>query len=381
MTEATERLVFKRSEPFRLGVEIELQIVNTRDFNLSRGAPDLLRLTGKQRHAGEIKPEITESMVEMATSIHSSHDSLLRELLEMRDLLVRGADRLNLAICGGGSHPFQKWSEQRIFARPRFAHLSDLYGYLAKQFTVFGQHIHVGCGNGDDAIHLLHGFSRYIPHFIVLSASSPFFQGHDTSFVSSRLNAIAAFPLSGYMPFVSSWDEFNDYFRTMQDLGIVESMKDFYWDIRPKPEFGSVEMRVCDTPLTVEQAAGLAAYAQALARSILAEPRTAARPDSYFVYTYNRFQACRFGFDGLLVDPQTRQHRTLRDDILETLAGLEAKAAEFGSSQALGELARQAESRQNGSAWLRDAMARAGSLHDVVRLQAELWAGRLESDE
>jgi len=382
MSRAAEPLAFKRSEPLRLGVELELQIINTRDYNLSRGAPDLLRLTGKQKHSGEIKPEITESMVEIATSVHGRHDSLLRELREMRDVLARCADRLNLAICGGGSHPFQKWSEQRIFARPRFAHLSDLYGYLAKQFTVFGQHIHVGCDNGDDAIHLLHALSRYIPHFIVLSASSPFFQGQDTSFASSRLNAIAAFPLSGYMPFVSSWQEFNDYFRTMRDLGIVESTKDFYWDIRPKPEFGSVEIRVCDTPLTVEQAASLAAYAQTLAKRLLADPRTAApRPDSYFVYTYNRFQACRFGFEGEMVDPRTMGHRTLREDILETLRSLGAEAAELGSAEALGALVRQAETRQNDSAWLRDARAKAGSLHDVVRLQAALWAGRSGIEE
>jgi len=376
MSEAVEQLVFKASEPLRLGVELELQIVNTRDYNLTRGAPDLLRLTGKQRHSGEIKPEITESMVEAATSVHVDHRSLLTELQSMRDVLVRCAERLNLAICGGGAHPFQRWAEQRIFARPRFVHLSDLYGYLAKQFTVFGQHIHVGCGSGDDAIHLLHGLSRYIPHFIVLSASSPFSQGQDTAFASSRLNSIAAFPLSGYMPFVSSWAEFNRYFHTMRDLRIVESMKDFYWDIRPKPEFGSVEIRVCDTPLTVEQAARLAAYAQALAGRLLTEPRPAPRAESYFVYTYNRFQACRFGFDGIVVDPLTRQHRTLREDILDTLDGLEREGARLGCGDALDALRQQADARQNGSAWLRQALASSGSLHDVVRLQAEVWAVR-----
>ena len=97
--------------------------------------------------------------------------------------------------------------------------------------------------------------SRYIPHFIALSASSPFSQGVDTAFDSSRLNNVNAFPLSGYMPFVGDWDEFNGYFDTMRGLQVVESMKDFYWDIRPKPEFGTIEIRVCDTPLTVERAA------------------------------------------------------------------------------------------------------------------------------
>src|SRR5690606_31979681 len=128
---------------------------------------------------------------------------------------------------------------------------------LAKQFTVFGQHIHVGCGSGDDAIYLVHALARYVPHFIALSASSPFSQGVDTAFDSSRLNAIAAFPLSGSMPFVQSWDELNAYVAKMYRFRIIGSMKDFYWDIRPKPEYGTIEIRVCDTPLTVERAAAL----------------------------------------------------------------------------------------------------------------------------
>src|SRR5512134_4065470 len=141
-----------------------------------------------------------------------------------------------------------------MFDRPRFKQISELYGYLAKQFTIFGQHVHIGCAEGDGALYLLHALSRYIPHFIALAASSPYFQGVDTAFDSSRLNAVFAFPLSGRAPFVQTWDEFNAFFGKMRAAGIVESMKDFYWDIRPKPEFGTIEVRVCDTPLTITRA-------------------------------------------------------------------------------------------------------------------------------
>jgi glutamate---cysteine ligase / carboxylate-amine ligase len=124
---------------------------------------------------------------------------------------------------------------------------------------VFGQHIHVGCESGDDALFLLHSLNRYVPHFIALSASSPFFQGSDPPFNSARLNSVFAFSLGGRAPFLLRWVDFeSEYFAKMETMGIVKSMKDFYWDIRPKPEYGTIELRACDTPLTVERAAALA---------------------------------------------------------------------------------------------------------------------------
>ena len=368
-----EALRFSESEPLTMGVELELQILNNRDFNLSRGAPDLLALIEKKPHPGDIKPEITESMVELSTSIHHTHATLLEELQGIRDILRDAAERLNLRIAGGGTHPFQQWSDQRIFPKPRFHHLHELYGYLAKQFTVFGQHIHIGCPDGDAAMYLVHGMSRYIPHFIALAASSPFYQGADTLFDSSRLNVVNAFPLSGCMPLVETWADFNAYFDDMKGFGIVESMKDFYWDIRPKPEYGTIEIRVCDTPLTVERAAQLAAYAQTLARYLLHERPVKPSVDLYRVYGYNRFLACRFGLDGNIIDAATREHRLLKVDILETLGRIAPHAAELRTTQALGSLRDQTAEGRTDSAWLRKVYAASGSLSDMVRAQSEAW--------
>ena len=114
---------------------------------------------------------------------------------------------------------------------------------------MFGQHVHIGVPNGDEALWLLHALSRYVPHFIALSASSPFVQGVDTGFHSARLNSVFAFPLSGRAPFVLSWDGFGEFFKKMTSTGVVQSMKDFYWDIRPKPEYGTIELRVCPSRL------------------------------------------------------------------------------------------------------------------------------------
>jgi len=366
-------LDFKTSTPLSIGVELELMVLNTHDYNLVRGAPDLLARLEKVDLQGEVKPEITESMIEVNSSVNANYDDLRRELKHVRDAIVVAAQRLNVAVAGGGSHPFHKWKERRIFPTERFQRVSALYGYLAKQFTVFGQHIHVGVANGDDAVYLTHHLSRYIPHFIAMSASSPFSQGEDTSFETSRLHAVSSFPLSGRMPQVRSWAEFNEYFDEMQHYGIVASMKDFYWDIRPKPEYGTVEIRICDTPLAVETAAQLAAYAQTLSADLLRNRVDRALEPMNRVYGYNRFQACRFGFEGVIVDPEHDRHVRIRDDVIETLERLAPVATETGSSIALLALAGMAARQANDSHWLRERYVETKSLPDVVRMQAMRW--------
>jgi glutamate---cysteine ligase / carboxylate-amine ligase len=368
-------LEFTRSEPLTFGVELELMVLNTRDYNLSRGAQDLLARLAKRKLPGEVKPEITESMIEVNSAVNTRHGALLAELRIVRDAIMSDAERLNLAIAGGGAHPFHQWQERRIFATERFLHVSTLYGYLAKQFTVFGQHIHVGVASGDDAVYLTHALAPFIPHFIALSASSPFSQGVDTSFETSRLHAVSAFPLSGQMPPVVTWNEFNRYFDEMAGYGIVASMKDFYWDIRPKPEYGTIEIRICDTPLTVEGAAQLAAYAQVLSAHLLEHRRHAPLEPQYRVYGYNRFQACRFGFEAQLIDPYERASVRLREHLLDTLDRVAPEAAALEATAPLEALWRMAQEQQNDSRWLRERYADSKSMPDVVRMQAQRWHG------
>lgn len=349
-----------------MGVELELQLINLSDLDLTAASPDMLHLLKRTKFPGNVTPEVTESMIEINTDIHTNHAELLTQLQHIRDTLVRAGDTLNVGVCGGGTHPFQHWSERTIFAKPRFKEVSAIYGYLIKQFTVFGQHVHIGCTSGDEALFLLHSLNRYIPHFIALSASSPYFQGVDTQFNSARLNSVFAFPLSGRAPFMLNWAEFErDYFAKMSHTGIVRSMKDFYWDIRPKPEYGTIELRVCDTPLTVERAAALACYLQVLCAYLLTRAEQPPSEDDYLVYNYNRFQACRFGLDGTVVHPKSHDTLSLREDILTTLRRIEPHAQALGSQPALEYL--YADIREGSDAsYLRKQYADSGSLEGVV---------------
>ncbi len=357
---------FATSAALSLGVELELQLVSPSNHDLVAASPDMLLLLGRAPFPGNAVPEITESMVEISTSVQTSHEQLLAQLRVMRDALVSAGDLLNVGVCGGGTHPFQKWTERKIYSKPRFHEVSALYGYLAKQFTIFGQHIHVGCSSGDDAMFLLHSLNRYVPHFIALAAASPFVQRMDTLFDSARLNSVFAFPLSGRAHFTLSWDDFeHGYFARMERTGVVKSMKDFYWDIRPKPEFGTIELRVCDTPLTIDRAAALAGYLQALSRRLLERSEVAPAEDDYLVYNYNRFQACRFGLDGTIVHPKTYEAMSLREDILAMLRHLEPHAQALGAQAALDHIAQIARDG-NDAGFLRRQHELSGSSEGMV---------------
>jgi carboxylate-amine ligase len=364
---------FATSAPLTVGVELELQLVRPHDLDLARDADELLRRLSKKKLPGAVKPEITESMIELNSSVHTGCLALLEELEVVRKTLLQEAGVLNVRISGGGSHPFHDWADRRIYPNERFLHVVERYGYLAKQFTVFGQHIHVGCASGDDAVFLTHILTRYVPHFIALSAASPFYQGEDTSFQSSRLTAVSAFPLAGHIPFVRDWGEFLEYFMRMKGFGIVASMKDFYWDIRPKPEYGTIEIRVCDTPLTLRRAAQLAAYAQALAAWHLAERPLQPSRDTYVVNSYNRFEACRYGLRGTMVDPYVSRRTGIGEDILQTIAKIAPHAARLGCGGLVEELAAGVRAGASDAAWLRARHAERGSLADTVREACMHW--------
>ncbi len=368
---------FQKSDALSLGVELELQLVNTHDYDLAPYAEDMLRLMAKTPLPGAVVPEMTSSMIEISTGVCTSSSEVLGQLSQIRDALVKSADKLNIAIVGGGTHPFQQWHERRIYDKPRFRELSELYGYLSKQFTIFGQHVHVGCPDADTALLTLHRMSRYIPHFIALSASSPYVQGQDTAFDSARLNSVFAFPLSGRAPFALTWADFTVYFDKMTRTGVVKSMKDFYWDIRPKPEFGTIEIRVFDTPLTIERAAALSGFVQSLASWFMQEQPFMPTEDDYLVYTYNRFQACRFGMEAVYVDPASGHHMPLREHILLTLQQIEKHSATVGASSFMHMLKSSVERGENDARWLRERQAEESLLAEVIRQAALRFKGEL----
>ena len=370
MSDEKAVLEFTASAPLTLGVELELQLLSPRDFDLTRGATDLLGSIGSVDYDdrfGDIKLEVTESMIEVSTQARSAVDEIAADLDGLHGVLLRQCARNNIAICGGGTHPFHSWPERRICPGERYAQTYDRYGYLAKQFTVFGQHIHVGCASADDAIWLTQALCPFVPFFIALSASSPFVDGVDTFFQSARLNAVSAFPLSGQCPEMRDWAHFTQYYELLDDCGIIRSIKDLYWDVRPKPEYGTVEIRVCDTPLDIAQASALAAFAQCLARHLLRKRPPYNAGLHLHVARYNKFQACRYGLGAQLSSPANRAQEPLRDALAELLDDLAEDAAALGCTRWLDQLRWPFEGVPSAADWLRERYAERRNLNDVVR--------------
>jgi glutamate---cysteine ligase / carboxylate-amine ligase len=370
---------FAASRRFTLGVELELQIVEPHGRDLAPRAAELLALVDPAAVPGEVKPEITCSMVELSTGVCADSLEARTQLRHTRNVLLEAAARVGVGLAGGGTHPFQQWSDRRIYDTPRFREVSERYGYLSKQFTVFGQHVHVGCADGDEALVLLQGLSRYVPHLIALAASSPFVQGVDTGFDSARLNSVFAFPLAGRAPAITRWSEFEGWFERMAATGMVSGMKDFYWDIRPKPEFGTVEVRVLDTPLAVDKAAALAGLLQCLARQIVLEPgasHVSPQPlDDQLPYVFNRFQACRYGVEAEIVDSTSGERQHLRTALLALFDRLDEHASDLGARWAIDLLREDLVRDGNDATWLRAQRQRNPRLADLVRQQEQRFAG------
>lgn len=368
-----KKLPFAASSALSIGIELELQIVNSRHFGLEACAKDLIRIIENDAHQKQIKPEVTQSMIEINSGIHEHPVTLLEEITQIHHFLNGIAKEKNIYFAGGGTHPFQKWTALKIFPTKRFKKLAQHFRYLSKRATVFGEHIHIGCKNAADALYLTHALIRYLPQLITLSASSPYYQGIDTGFQSARSNIFNMYPSSGVMPFLLDWNEFSQYFYKMRSLGIIKTMKDLYWDVRPKPEFGTVEIRVCDTPLTIIKAIQLAAYAQALAAYIWDQHPVEVSQDLYHLYANNRFQAIRYGFDGESIDADTFHRASIQFDILDTIDKIRPYAKQLNTEAFIDSLAEETKQKINDAALLRKMKKQLVSLSQLVEYQCKLW--------
>lgn len=364
---------FAHSRLGSMGIELELMVLDRLTYDLLPAAPDILRLLDKQQKAWVATPEITTSMLEVATSVLGSYREAAAQVEEIRTSVQRAAFAVGAAISGGGAHPFQKWNEQRIYPKERYRASAKKYGYLAKLFTVFGMHVHIGMPNADEAVRVGAWLTQRAPLFIALSANSPCWQGEDSGFCSARSNVVGAFPMSGIMPSdLRSWRDFTDHFERLAGHGIVNSIKDFYWDVRPKPEYGTIELRVLDTPLHPAYAAALACYARELCIDIASQPGRWPSGNTRELYNWNRFNAAKEGIQGTWIDPCSGQEHTIANIVRNDLARLAANSDDPGFPDAcrlIEELL-----RHGGQArWLTAHMAAGAGMNDLARAASEMF--------
>ncbi len=254
--------------------------------------------------SGEIKPELMESVLEVSTDPCANTNEAGEQLRALRRQVAQTAAAKNLAIGSAGTHPFAMWEDQRIVARPRYRDLISALRFVARQELIFGMHVHVGVDDPDKAIHVANGMRVHMPVLLGLSANSPFWRADATGLASTRTPIFRAFPRVGIPPAYDNWEDYERRIEFMIEAKVIEDYTYLWHDVRPHPNFGTVEIRVMDSQTHIEHTLGLAALVQALVKE-LSEHFDAGKQLSRYPFEMldeNKWIATRHGLDGELVD-------------------------------------------------------------------------------
>lgn len=316
---------FNHSEALTFGLELELQIVDPGTGRLSPSAHTLWQLLGDSPDRAHFALEATLATIEINSSVHHSAEDMADEMLRLVRTVDDAASALSRRVRGGGSQISQFWNERVMAPSSRAKELEDRFGFLPKRFSTYGMHVHVGMPDADSAIRVANVLQGVVPLFIALSAASPFLQLSDTGFAAARPLEPLVYPHGGPMPLLKDWAHLEQVADEFFKTGIAQNLKDIYWDVRPKPEFGTVEVRVFDTPLSAHKAVALAAFTRGVAKLAL-QGRLALPVDSVASLTdqkVSRFLACRDGLDAQLFNACSGQWMPAQDWLAQLMTAVE----------------------------------------------------------
>lgn len=374
------RIDFVSSAGPTLGVEVELQVIDpvTRDLTSDGGRRLLARLSAPHGPSGhpKVKPEFYAPTVEAITGICDSVAQARADLAGTITEISQAAQAEGVALACAGVHPFALWSEQTISPDARYRALLDEMRWTAERLLIYGIHVHVGIRSPEKCIRIANALAGYIPHLLALSASSPYLQGHDTGLASSRSKIFEALPTSGLPARFADWAGFESFMDTMVASGAISTVREVWWDIRPHPGFGTIEVRVCDGIPRLDDIASIAALVQSLVVWLDSlDDRGYRLPvHRHWVLRHNKWKAARYGLDGPIITDTLGTLRPIRSAVEDMLEELAPTARRLHCSDELGAVH---DILARGPSYLRQrAMVQQGaSLADVVdALSAELTA-------
>jgi carboxylate-amine ligase len=353
---------------YTLGIEEELMIVDGETFDLVNAIESLLEETTE----GEIKPELMESVLEISTKPCRDTVEAAAQLRALRRQVRAKAAQTGLQIGSAGTHPFARWEDQRIVARSRYRDLISALRFVARQELIFGLHVHVGVDDPDKAIHVANGMRVHVPILLALSANSPFWRGDATGLASTRTPVFRAFPRVGIPPNWADWADYERQIGFMVESGVIEDYTFLWWDVRPHPSFGTVEIRACDTQTRVEHTIGLAALVQAMVKELAEEFERGEEPadNSWAMLDENKWLAARHGLDGDLVDLPSSRRVATKELARRLLDRLRPHAQDLGGADALDGI-EDILARGNGA---QRQLVVYEANHDLTELMAEIVA-------
>ena len=322
---------FGAGRPLTLGVEEEYMLLDARTFGLVQRVESILLAEREGDFAELVSPELFESLVEFHTPVCDSVADVARELGRLRRHAVAAAEAQGLRLGSAGTHPFSRFERQRVTGRDRYKTLVDELQYAARRELIFGLHVHVGVDDPDRAIRIVNALQPHVCELVALSANSPFWRGEPTGFASCRHLIFSAFPRSGPTPRFASYEEFAGVVDALVAAGCVEDYTRIWWDIRPHPRLGTIEVRVMDAVSQVDHAVALAAYVQALVRHYASVDEAGdLRLDCHPVIAQeNKWRAARYGLQAIVVDPEAGGSIPLGRLVERTLATLAPHAREL----------------------------------------------------
>jgi glutamate---cysteine ligase / carboxylate-amine ligase len=330
---------FGQGQAYTLGVEEEYMLLDGESFDLVQRIDTVLAAFVGHEDEARMKPELMQSTLEVATPVCRNAGEAGRELRRLREAVRSIAAENGLRVGSAGTHPFSLFERQRITARDRYRALVDQMQYVARRELIFGLHVHVAVDDPDKAINVVNGLLLDLPVLLGLSASSPFWRGEPTGLASTRQPIFAAFPRSGPPPRFRDYEEYAEVIGYLEHTGCIADYTHIWWDIRPHPRLGTVEIRICDGVTRVEDAIAIAAFCQALVKyySELYEEQGEIPTYHRILTTENKWLAIRYGLQAPVMDLATgrRNRVAVAQLVRRRLAELEPHARELGSDREL----------------------------------------------
>lgn len=369
-------IAFTGSPRHTLGVEIETGIVDDRTDELECAAPEILAELSTH-HPGDdhprIKPELFQSTLELITGVCATPEQAHADLAATVAELAPALRRRGLSLIGGGMHPFSSWQNLRMTEDPRYARLVEQIQWPARRMMAHGVHFHVGVPSGEHAVAMVNGLTGLLPHMVALSASSPYWFGEDTGLASMRTKVFEAMPRATVPPEVHDWADFERLVEVLIRAGTIEAVKDLWWDIRPSPVLGTVELRMCDGMATLTELCALAALAQAAVATLCAEfdAGEPVRREPDWVLRENKWRATRYGVSASIVHGDGTV-APLVDEVHAWVERVRPQARALGSEAELDRVL-DILAHQPSYARQREVVAAGGTLRDVVDLLRREW--------
>ncbi|HEX8721645.1 MAG TPA: carboxylate-amine ligase [Pyrinomonadaceae bacterium] len=356
-----------RDEEFTVGVEEEYQIVDAETRELHPRALHILP-GAKEAVGDQVTPELYLSQIEIGTPVCRSLGEVRAELTRLRREVNAAAEAEGCRIAAAGTHPFSHWEDQQITPRRRYTGIAEEYEQLAREHLIYGCHVHVGLSDREAAVQVMNRARLWLAPLLALAANSPFWLGRDTGYASYRTEIWRRWPMAGTPQFFDSRAEYDRLVEALVATASVSDATKIYWDLRPSSRFETLEFRVTDVCLTVDEAVMIAGLVRALTRTCYGraargEPLEAVRPE---LLRAAKWRAARYGLDADLIDVAKGEAVPARELVERMLAELRGALEEDGAWEEVGGLVRATLARGNGAARQRAAFERAQSFKDVV---------------